>query len=528
MKAFFKCGLCLLLGVWISRAGADELQWRKASLSQIAAAIPAEAPPIADLSGSSAPSVRLLPATPMNLQTGIDPFPTRPATVRAQNAEEAKPSPPQVKVFAAPFVPSSGDDPGSVPSSQVPTVPTEKIPVEPTPLEATPLPQDGTTIIGSCDCGVAGQHVWDAGSSTCCPSDGCCFSNCCCYNANRNHMWFSAEYLLWQFSRPNTPALVTTGSANDLIPTALGQPNTRVLYGDGGSFSNFIHSGGRFDLGFWFPGCEDEWGLELGALFLAPRTTTFSANSGVLGRPFLNVTNPPSFQDSEPINGFAGTTGSVRIDYTSELWGVEANLRHKLCCNDRFRLDMLAGFRNLNLKESITINENLAFDENSNQITDRFATSNNFYGGQFGLDGEYRFCNRWFIGGTLKLAFGEAYQSVNIAGTQVLNGTPYNSGVFANYTTNSGSYSRNAFCFVPEATLKFGVDITERLRLFVGYNFLFMSNAVRPGDAIDPTINTSLQMPGGATSGTPARPVFVFRNSDFWAQGMTAGLEYHY
>ncbi len=121
---------------------------------------------------------------------------------------------------------------------------------------------------------------------------------------------------------------------------------------------------------------------------------------------------------------------------------------------------------------------------------------------------------------------GDVNQTASIAGSQNVAGTGANSGVFANSSTNAGNYSRNMFAFVPEGTLKIGVDVTDRLRLFVGYDILYLSNAVRAGDAIDTAINTNYQV-GGAPSGTP-RPAFVFRNSTFTAQGVTAGLEYHY
>src|SRR5205823_4471496 len=50
-----------------------------------------------------------------------------------------------------------------------------------------------------------------------CCLDGCCMDPCC-YNGGRNHMWFTGEYLLYSFSRPNLPPLVTAGTAGTPLP----------------------------------------------------------------------------------------------------------------------------------------------------------------------------------------------------------------------------------------------------------------------------------------------------------------------
>src|SRR5690349_12072152 len=53
--------------------------------------------------------------------------------------------------------------------------------------------------------------------------------------AGRARGTFSADYLLWWVRKGPTPGpLLTTGSADDAIPGALGQPNTVPLFGDGG------------------------------------------------------------------------------------------------------------------------------------------------------------------------------------------------------------------------------------------------------------------------------------------------------
>ena len=58
-------------------------------------------------------------------------------------------------------------------------------------------------------------------------------------------------------------------------------------------------------------------------------------------------------------------------------------------------------------------------------------------------------------------------------------------------------------------------------------NFLFLSNVARPGNQIDRTVNTT-QLFGTPPVVGPARPAPLFNQSDFWAQGVNVGLEFHW
>src|SRR5262249_53167420 len=149
----------------------------------------------------------------------------------------------------------------------------------------------------------------------------------------------------------------------------------------------------------WLP-CCDRLGLEIGFLYFPQTTRTLAADSGIVGRPFLDVTpdhNP--FQTTEAVNGFNGTTGNVVVNLNQRLWGINGDVRCKICCGPNFKLDFLAGYRNLNLTEGVTINENLSFAGGTNRITDSFNVNNAFNGGEIGLDGEWRFLPRWSLGG---------------------------------------------------------------------------------------------------------------------------------
>jgi hypothetical protein len=105
-------------------------------------------------------------------------------------------------------------------------------------------------------------------------------------------------------------------------------------------------------------------------------------------------------------------------------------------------------------------------------------------------------------------------------------------------SSNIGHFSRDRFSVVPELGLTVGYNITCHMRVFVGYNFLYMSNVLRPGDQIDPILDAR-KIPNfvklaptsaAATSTLPisVHPTVPFNEANFWAQGVNCGLEFHY
>ncbi|HET7719587.1 MAG TPA: BBP7 family outer membrane beta-barrel protein, partial [Acidimicrobiales bacterium] len=63
-----------------------------------------------------------------------------------------------------------------------------------------------------------------------------------------------------------------------------------------------------------------------------------------------------------------------------------------------------------------------------------------------------------------------------------------------------------------------------------GYTVLYWSSVVRPGDQVDLLVNASQipsnLLPTGLVG--PARPAVLFRDTDFWAQGVNLSLEVRY
>jgi hypothetical protein len=371
----------------------------------------------------------------------------------------------------------------------------------------------------------------------------CCDSGCgCCQD--RGRFWFRGEYLLMAIQHDNVPPLVTFAPTG--LPGVLGQPGTVVAFGGGGNLDNGDLSGGRFTVGLWC--CRHpDLGLEATYFFLGRRNSTFFAGSDggtSIGRP-LNVANvtfdnlgrpvPPG-ENVEQVALAGSTKGNVTVATSSQLWGTELNARYQWCCGPCWHIDFLGGFRYLDLNEKIDINEMITTvaDGSMRAVSDRFGTRNDFYGGQIGLDGEWRW-RRWFFGTTLKLALGDMHEFLRIEGNTVFvppaPATPVNrnGGVLA-LASNIGTYSKDRLAVIPEVGVKVGYQITSHLRVFAGYDFLAVSDVLRPGDQIDRRVNTN-QFPNifaDTKVVQPALPAVPFRDTGFWAQGLNAGLEFRY
>src|SRR5262249_5589131 len=131
------------------------------------------------------------------------------------------------------------------------------------------------------------------------------------------------------------------------------------------------------------------------------------------------------------------------------------------------------------------------------------------------------------------LAMGVTHQVLDISGSQtrlVPGGAILTDvgGLLALPGANIGRFDHNAFSVVPEITVNLGCQVTRHLRTFVGYNFLYWTNVIRPGDQIDPFVDIA-RVPNFVPPGTPlspiVRPTVLFKQSDFWVQGINFGVE---
>jgi len=238
---------------------------------------------------------------------------------------------------------------------------------------------------------------------------------------------------------------------------------------------------------------------------------------------------------SDPLRLFSG---SVAITSELQLGGAELNAIAAVWGNSSFRVRALAGFRFMDLQESLHI-FNPTTDlllMNTTVAQDRFATRNEFYGGQVGaqLSAER---GGLFVAVTGKLALGATRETVQITGSATQTALPggfaptpgtFVGGIYA-LPTNIGKNHARDFSVIPAVELKVGYKLASWATAFVGYDALYWDRVVRPGDEIDRNINPT-QSPvfaQGKLVGTPA-PQPLFNRSEFWAQGVTFGLEFRY
>ena len=359
-------------------------------------------------------------------------------------------------------------------------------------------------------------------------------------------VWVSGEYLLWWLRGSETPPLVTTGPVTGgAIPGVIGAPGTRVLVGGDRDDDN-PYSGFRVTAGLWLDDCRTR-GIEANYFRIFSRSDDSTINSNafpVIARPFIDAVGGPGVPPGSPNVQFAAApgvaTGTVRVEQDTGLQGAELNYICNRCCTCDGRTDVFVGFRYLELRDELEIEEDVlvvpgvpGLGGSRILVTDNFSTRNSFYGGQIGIRREI-WRNRLFVNGTAKLALGVTHQVVDINGSTTIIApggavTTERGGLLA-LSSNIGHYSRDRFSVVPEVGVNVGVQVTEYVRVFAGYSFLYWSNVVRPGEQIDPVLNRNLIPTSSAfgTPGGPARPAFHFNESDFWGHGINVGLEFRF
>jgi hypothetical protein len=224
--------------------------------------------------------------------------------------------------------------------------------------------------------------------------------------------------------------------------------------------------------------------------------------------------------------------------------GFEANAVANLFAGEHAKLHFVTGYRYFQVNEGLRVEQ--TYIESPavrghlliGRAADQFDTANRFSGGQLGLHADLH-RGPLFVELVGKVGFGGNFEVVRVNGeTHTVAAGPvpgpavhrsYQSGVYAQ-PGNTGRVTNMAFAVVPEGTFKIGLRCGECARLFAAYNFLYLSDAVRPGDQVDRTLNPA-QVPlltGVPATGLNDRPRLGLNRSDFWVQGVVIGLEGRY
>jgi hypothetical protein len=369
------------------------------------------------------------------------------------------------------------------------------------------------------------------------------------------HGWATLEGLVWwQRKAPLPPDLVTSGSILDRVPGALGQPHTQLDFG----FGDMGHGpflGGRAALGGYLDP-HQVFGLEAGGFVLEQRSSLFALNSNTNKNALLAFRHldPSGTEDAfvEAVGSVKGQklgpfSGGVAVETDNRFWGTDVNLLHALAWQPVCRVQLIAGLRYLDLDENLNFMSRkspfnggtatfLGVKYGSPAFTltdDSFHTRDQFLGGQVGLRGDWVH-GRYYLGLVGKVALGRTDEESSVLGVSTLqakNTRPVAvpGGLYA-LPGNSGRLLNQEFGVVPELQVRAGIQLMPWLRVFGGYDFLYWTRVLRPGDQVDLTIDprqvpTDPAFKSGTVAGFP-RP--MSNPTDFWVQGLTFGLELLY
>ncbi|MBM3999877.1 MAG: hypothetical protein FJ297_10120 [Planctomycetes bacterium] len=348
--------------------------------------------------------------------------------------------------------------------------------------------------------------------------------------------WGSVEFLhVWAEGR-TLPPLITTSPDATPRSSACVLPGATILFG-GDRVGDDRQSAGRLTTGVWLDECQTTGvgvrlfaieGSNAGMLCYSDAT-----GSPICGVPFNNVLTglPDALLGSYP----GEQAGQVRVTTSQDVMTGELFLRALVLRGDGLRVDLLGGYHYAQVSDGVNINTNTTMIDPGGlfpvgttvDVIDRFDARNDFHGASAGLQGELRHgCWRWHS--LTKISFGNMREVLTVSGqttTFIAGGasTIDANGLFAQ-TSNIGTFVRDETTFIPELGLGMGYQITDMLELTVGYSAIYWANILAAGDQIDTYVDLS-QAGGGPVA---ARPAINLRDTEFWVQGISLGLNWNY
>jgi hypothetical protein len=364
--------------------------------------------------------------------------------------------------------------------------------------------------------------------------------------------WFELDYLIYAIRHEPIAAPLLTATNNVNSGGVIGTEGTTVVVGDK-NLDFGLASGLRLTTGLW--DCDHRWGYEVSAFLMEQKAfdNTYSNQINqrtLLARPVFDVNNPVFGFPGNPTTVIVAepgkTAGSVRIYANDRLAGVETNVLRSWMNYDQIKVNAMAGWRFINLDEKLEVFSRTDFptqpvpsltDLATIEIADSFTCHNLFYLSQIGVQAEFR-RGRWFTDVYGKVGVGTVHEIISASGETRLTpqfGNPptiFNSGLLV-LEPNRGQNDRWEFAYAPELNLKFGYQWTQRISGYLGYNVLYLSSVVRPGDQVDPVVNPTI-LPVASTTFNPLspfgppRPMTLFKTTDYWVQGVQLGVTVRY
>jgi hypothetical protein len=341
--------------------------------------------------------------------------------------------------------------------------------------------------------GDGGGACGDCGRGACRPDWDWCGNKC-----GPRMWWIRKEGLIFWRKGRDLPPLVT--SSDQPVPPA----GTEVLFGGQTQTSN-AKIGGRIDFGTWVT--YDEcvgiggrfWGLQKDQTTFALSSADFTSQT--IERPFTDSSGPNSLVIADPFTGFGG---NIRITSSSDVYGADAYVRIRCGQSCMSRTDFVTGYQFTRINESLQIHSDT--QNGTLIVNDNYSTRNEFHGGVLGVLHETA-C------GCLNLQLLARVGLGNMRQTAIATGTT-NGQTGGLYVEQDQTLVRDQFCAVPEFGVTLGYQISPCTEVHAGYTYLGWSKVTRPEDNIDGVRGDSVSL--------------AFRESNFWVQGLTAGLTYRW
>jgi hypothetical protein len=404
-------------------------------------------------------------------------------------------------------------------------------------------------------------------------------------------IWGSSDFLVWKIKSGVLPGLATTvpigvistTTTNTFLSPTTGLPvsfmnnpptvvpltiQSSATLASGDKLDVGDQFGGRFTIGMWL-NPEQSLGIEGSGFFITRRTAGFQSSTGnttdqtaiTLGTSNTYFLTPATLGGGTSINlgsGSAGNgtptlfqsfavsavrqaTSTVVGSGSTGMWGAELNAR---CASPSLgAVSGLFGFRYLNLHEDLTITDSfqyfqpLGFPDPANAglptnisyaTYDLIRTSNQFYGAQIGVDLDM-FVGNFTIDFIAKAALGVMHQTTTVIGDNTqLNGVVAPGGLLSS-AFDQGNHTRDKIAFVPEINLKLGYQVLPCMRVYVGYDCLYLSSVVRPGQQTGLSTTTIQANVGGTNSTiTVNEPSYRYKANDLVVNGINFGVEFRY
>jgi hypothetical protein len=349
-----------------------------------------------------------------------------------------------------------------------------------------------------------------------------------------------AEVPLYWRRSANPPPLVTTspdGTPSSIAGQLPASDTTSILLGNG-PLNSEANAGFRLTLSTWL-GNNKRFGLMFRYWTAGDQDDTFNFSSSthsILARPFFNTSVSGSEVQSSQLIAYTGqSNGSIVVATTSQVQGVDLNLR-RLLYQDRFtRVDWLWGYKGMSVDEGLSVRTNTSIFGNQNplltgsqiDVVDNFQTENEFNGMSYGIMSTRHFA-RWKMEIMFRLGAGNLRRRVNIAGSTTTTSAPgavntTNQGLLAR-ATNSQPFEDDTFVVVPEVGFSLAYAIRPGLDFNVGYHYMMLPKVAQASQQINDDLAVNLNDPLVGS----LDPQLNFDERRYWLQSLGLGLQWRY